>query len=185
MKICLIRHGKTLANYKKIYCGKTDLSLSENGIKEILQLKCKIIYPVADIFITSELKRAKQTLKFLYQKEPDIILKELNEFNFGKFEMKSYNQLKEDIDYQNWLKDYERFVLPDGESKELFDDRIIKGFEKIINLKKNSVVVCHGGVISTIMDWCFPNEKNYYEWQPKCCRGYILELEDKWTYYKL
>ena len=29
--ICLIRHGKTEANERHLYCGSTDLSLSEKG----------------------------------------------------------------------------------------------------------------------------------------------------------
>ena len=35
MTIYLIRHGKTLANERKLYCGSTDLSLSEQGREEL------------------------------------------------------------------------------------------------------------------------------------------------------
>lgn len=36
MKLILIRHGKTEANEKHLYCGSTDVSLSESGIKELI-----------------------------------------------------------------------------------------------------------------------------------------------------
>ena len=35
MSIYLIRHGRTEANEKWLYCGSTDLSLSEKGRKEL------------------------------------------------------------------------------------------------------------------------------------------------------
>ncbi|MDU4145567.1 histidine phosphatase family protein, partial [Clostridium sp.] len=41
----LIRHGKTLCNERRLYCGKSDVSLSELGYKEILKLKSTVDYP--------------------------------------------------------------------------------------------------------------------------------------------
>ena len=35
MSIYLIRHGKTEANEKRLYCGSTDLPLSEKGRAEL------------------------------------------------------------------------------------------------------------------------------------------------------
>ena len=35
MTIYLIRHGKTLANERRLYCGSTELSLSEQGREEL------------------------------------------------------------------------------------------------------------------------------------------------------
>ena len=41
MKRCmLIRHGRTEANEKWLYCGSTDLSLSDAGREELLVLHC-------------------------------------------------------------------------------------------------------------------------------------------------
>ena len=39
IEIILIRHGKTIANEKRLYCGKTDLSLSNSGVVELKKLK--------------------------------------------------------------------------------------------------------------------------------------------------
>ena len=38
MTIYLIRHGKTEANERHLYCGSTDLSLSDTGRAELQQL---------------------------------------------------------------------------------------------------------------------------------------------------
>ncbi|MBR4078576.1 MAG: phosphoglycerate mutase family protein, partial [Christensenellaceae bacterium] len=35
MKLYLIRHGRTMANEKWLYCGSTDIPLSDNGVKRI------------------------------------------------------------------------------------------------------------------------------------------------------
>jgi len=56
MKIYLIRHGKTTANEKHLYCGSTDLPLSENGIKELRQIKYDINIKNTE-FITSNMQR--------------------------------------------------------------------------------------------------------------------------------
>ena len=40
-KVCLIRHGATAANEKRLYYGATDLSVSENGRKELEKLREK------------------------------------------------------------------------------------------------------------------------------------------------
>ena len=42
MNIYLIRHGKTPANEQRIYCGSTDMSLSEGGIDELKNLSYNI-----------------------------------------------------------------------------------------------------------------------------------------------
>ena len=45
--------------------------------------------------------------------------------------------------------------------------------DEVISLAK--VVHDHGGVISAIMQYCFPDEgKHLYEWQPKNGHGYLL-----------
>ena len=178
MEIHLLRHGKTLANEQKLYCGKTDLPLSENGENEIVLLKNQGIYPSADLFFTSGLLRTEQTLNIIYgektyrKAEPDIA-----EFNFGSFEMKSYEQLKEQVDYRAWIMDETGdFLCPGGESKNQFEQRAIAGFNKILNQAKNCsvFVVCHGGTIACIMEYLYPKTQNFYEWQPGPGRGYTL-----------
>ena len=39
LMLALIRHGKTEANEKHLYCGKSNIPLSENGIKELNDIK--------------------------------------------------------------------------------------------------------------------------------------------------
>jgi len=180
MDIHLIRHGKTPANEKRLYCGQTDLPLSENGAEEIALLKNQGIYPNADIFFTSGFLRTDQTLDIIFGGVERKIINDISEFNFGVFEMKSYEELKEDADYLAWITDEAgEFQCPGGESRIQFRNRAIDGFNGIISevLKSgadSAFVVCHGGAITYIMDYLYPNEQNFYEWQPKPGRGYTL-----------
>jgi len=181
IEIYLIRHGLTEANEKKLYCGKTDLPLSENGVKEIEDLKNQNIYPEKpEIFFTSGLIRTSQTIDIIYGNAEFIIEPLIQEYNFGLFEMKSYEQLKEDEDYQSWITDETGdFGCPDGESKNQFNQRVQKGYANILNITKqngvnSAMISCHGGVIVNMMESLMPNVKNFYEWQPKAGRGYAL-----------
>ena len=177
MKLCLIRHGQTEANEKQLHCGQTDVSVTKQGILDLFKLKESIVYPTAAIYITSGLIRTRETLWTLYDKEPDIIISEFMEMDLGDFEMKSYDDLKDNPEYQRWIEDIENAACPNGESKILFINRINKGLDKLKNLNtKSAVVICHGGVISLIMDQYFPGKQNFYEWQPSYGRGYTLEL---------
>ena len=72
IKLVLVRHGQSVWNLENKFTGWTDVSLSENGIKEAHEagLLLKKEGYTFDVAYTSVLKRANDTLK--------IILEELN-----------------------------------------------------------------------------------------------------------
>ena len=141
-EIFLFRHGKTEANEKHLYCGKSDLPLSQKGEAELrakVRAASSLNAPPASSGISvypdishckSGLKRTSQSLGILY---PEIILQQawapatsfekkseslskdelfseiviepsFREIDFGDFEMKSYEELKNEPEYQKWLK---------------------------------------------------------------------------------
>ena len=151
MQIHMIRHGKTIANEQKLYCGATDIPLSDNGKAELLQLKDQGIYPCADIYFTSGLVRTEQTLDLLYGSVHREALPQLMEFNFGEFEMKSYEMLKEQADYQAWITDEAGQVsCPNGDSRQNFNRRVIDGYELIIKKAQGkTALVVYGNLKSS------------------------------------
>ena len=176
MRLHFLRHGMTEASEKRLYCGHTDLPLSEQGRSDLAMLKETIIYPKADIYITSGLTRACKTLYILYNREPDLIMEEFKEIDFGNFEMKSHEDLKDEPEYQRWINDGS---CPGGESRDVFRNRVMTGLDKLSALDAESaVVICHGGVIVLIMEQLFPGEKNFYEWQPGFGHGYSFDIFD-------
>lgn len=179
----LIRHGKTHCNEQRLYCGSTDVSLSEVGIKELEGLKNEFDYPICKLNFTSGAKRANETFEILY---PNINYdKRLGfwEYNFGEFEMKSYETLKEDNNYIQWISDESKEVTcPGGESKKQFYERLKNTFLEFINelsrLNENeALIVCHGGTIGTLLELFYDDSKDFYSYQPSCGRGYKVKID--------
>ncbi len=171
MTIYLIRHGKTEANEKRLYCGSTDLSLSERGREELSQLH----YEIKNVrFLTSGMKRTNETLKILFGEVSFDTDSRFREVDFGSFEMHSYKQLKDTPEYQAWLTgDNEANVPPGGESGEQMKQRVLGAFTEI---EEDTCIITHGGVIAAIMEYLFPEEnKTRYDWQPKNGYGYEIQ----------
>ncbi|MBP5155579.1 MAG: histidine phosphatase family protein [Clostridia bacterium] len=179
MKLLLIRHGRTAANEKRLYCGSTDIPLSADGRARLEALKQTAAYPVPEDarFITSGLKRCRETLDILFGTAESETESGFCEMDFGAFEMRSYEELKNVPEYIEWISgDNESNVCPGGESGAIMKARVLAALEKVIKENKNAVIITHGGVIAAIMEYLFPQErKNRYEWQPECGRGYSVD----------
>lgn len=170
MTVYLIRHGKTEANEKRLYCGSTDLPLSEKGREELRQLH----YDMENVrFLTSGMKRTNETLRVLFGDVPYAEDCRFREVDFGAFEMRSYNELKDIPAYRDWCGgDNESNIPPNGESGRQMKQRVLTAFSEI---REDTVLVCHGGVIAAIMEHLFPEEhKSRYDWQPKNGHGYRI-----------
>ena len=185
IKLYLIRHGKTYCNEKKLYCGKSDVDLTKNGIKELKENLKKINYPKCDFYFTSGAKRANQTLEIICPENKYSKIAKFFEYDFGDFELKSYEELKLLKEYISWIDDKEEKIkCPNGESKEQFRKRIIEGFKELIayfieeNIK-TALGVTHGGTIGMILEMLYDDKKKFYEWQPKNGEGYELTIKIK------
>ena len=185
----LIRHGRTEANEKWLYCGSTDLPLTEEGRRELSDLREAGAYPAAEGLrrCTSGMRRTEETLELLFGPGESIALPGFREMDFGGFEMRSYEEMKEEPDYQAWITGDNRVnVCPGGESGEQMEERVLAAWREL-ERGPDSLLVTHGGPIAAIMAYLFPGEgKNRYEWQPKNGRGFLLERETetapwRWT----
>ena len=173
MTIFLIRHGKTIANEQHLYCGSTDLPLSAAGRQELQNIR----YDIKNVrFLTSGMKRTDETIHILFGDVPYETDPRFREVDFGIFEMRGYEELKALPEYQAWISgDNERNIPPEGESGEQMRRRVLEAFSEI---REDTVIVTHGGVIAAIMEHLFPNEKkSRYEWQPQNGCGYVVQGE--------
>ena len=178
MTIYLIRHGKTEANEKHLYCGSTDLSLSDTGKEELRSIH----YDIQSVrFLTSGMKRTNETLQILFGDVPYETDPRFREVDFGIFEMHRYDQLKDTPEYQVWLAgDNESNVPPEGESGKQMKERVLAAFSEI---QEDTCIITHGGVIAAIMEHLFPDEsKNLYQWQPRPGQGYRINQVDTIRY---
>lgn len=194
-QICLIRHGITEGNVRRLYYGSTNVPLAEKGIRELKRLTAEGLYPNGPQarYFTTGMGRTEQTLKLIYGDQPFEVIKDLREIDFGAFEMKSYEELMAYEEYRDWINaTNDTKAPPGGESIRHFNERVIRGFEELrrrhslrsLELRHHdedalSIVVCHGGTISSIMAHLWPGEQdNMYGWIPDPGHGYILLLEE-------
>ena len=171
--VYLIRHGRTKANERHLYCGSTDLPLSEQGAAALGQLPYALN---PERYVTSGMKRTNETLCLLFGDVPFREDPAFREVDFGAFEMRGYDELKKDPAYQDWLTgDNEENVPPGGESGTAMKARVLPAFAALASQPGETVLVTHGGVIAAIMEALFPGEeKNRYQWQPQPGHGYAV-----------
>ncbi len=177
-KIYFIRHGLTEGNLKGQFIGRTDLSVIPEGIEMLKRMKDKYVYPEAELFYISPLTRCKETLDVLYPDAEPIVVSGLAEYNFGDFEGKTHDELKENEDYIKWSQynDLETSV-PNGENSKEFVTRVGTAFNNIVKhmmtLGKTSAVICaHGGVISTILATYGLPQQGISDWECLNGKGY-------------
>lgn len=178
MKLILIRHGLTDALEQHLYYGAADVSVNEKGMEALKALREEIDYPLGERYYTSGMLRAEQTFEIIYGKREHGVIPQLREMNFGIFEMKSYEMLKDQPLYQEWITgDYIRNVAPEGESFEIMGKRCAAAAEKLAAESVDTVAVCHGGAISAIMSHYFGGD-NPYAHIPDPGRGFVIEIDD-------
>ncbi len=179
LRLALLRHSITEGNLKKRYIGVTDEPLCPEGI---LFLK-EHYYPQAEHIFVSPMRRCVETARLLYPRMPFHILEELAECDFGDFENKNYQELSDNPDYQKWVDSGGTLPFPNGESRESFRWRSLKGFQRVIYFcmnkgAKSAAIVTHGGNIMSIMEeYAYPR-KEYYQWHVNNGCGYVIELEE-------
>ena len=92
-RISLIRHGRTEANDKGIYIGRTDYPLSQKGISELYNKLDEFEYPHVGKVYSSPLQRCTETAEILFPDSSVQIVENLIEMDFGDFEGKSADEL--------------------------------------------------------------------------------------------
>ena len=194
-RIYFIRHGITEGNDRKWFYGKADLPLTAEGKETLRKFRDRGIYPDipddADCY-TSALSRTDETFQIIYGDRARKPLPLLNEMQFGEYECKTYEELKGYEGFHDWAYDETGDVkLPGGESRNEFAARVSKGLKELVNLHRMkewshrhggqdaiTVMVCHGGVISAIMQELFPRVNgSMWDWMPDPGLGYMVEFE--------
>lgn len=178
MKLTLLRHGETEANKLGLYYGVSDVAITPESDIKLRELSKSGNYPKAARYFTSGLTRAEQSFAALYPGEEHSVLPDLREINLGDFEMRSYEELKNDPAFIAWCTgDNEKNICPNGESGEQVTDRALAALRPIIEAGEDAVIITHGGVIGGVLARLFPNPKGRYLFTPAPGTGYTVEFE--------
>ncbi len=178
MKIWLIRHFRTQGNVERRYIGRTD--------EPILPGENASISCAPQRVISSPLLRCQQTAGQLFGRNPDVICEAFREMDFGRFEGKNFEELKEDPEYQQWLDSNGTLPFPEGEGQAAFLLRTRLAFEQQMDTLlaqdcKEAAFVVHGGTIMAILSAYAVTPKSFYDWQVSNGSGYVAVVEeDTW-----
>ncbi len=186
MELILIRHLKTPGNEKRQYIGSTDEALSEQEVQNFVQKQKRENYPPVQQVIASPMKRCIQTAELIYPKNQVTQEELLKECNFGIFEGKTYEELKDKAEYQAWLDSGGTIAFPEGEDQKEFRLRCVKGMlcqvDRLCEENVESVAfVVHGGTIMAVLEQLAEDQKDFYHWQVENGGGYrMLVDEEEW-----
>ena len=171
----LLRHGVTEANRLHRYCGSTDLPLDSAALEAFLAERRVYPDPSGYGILTSGMVRTEQTLRAIYGELPHGQERDFREMDFGFFENRTYEELKDDPAYQVWLAgNNEENRCPGGESGSEMTARVLAAWDR---LEEDTLLVTHGGVIAALMAHLFPGEaKTRYQWQPRPFGGYVITV---------
>lgn len=179
MIIYLIRHAHTAGNLERRYVGCTDEPLCDAAA----QICCAQSLP--DRIYTSPMLRAVQTAELLYPGRTPVQISMLRECDFGDFEYRTYEELRDNPDYQKWIAG--EGEAPGGESRADFQARCQAGFRLLVRdafaaQAQTTAVITHGGVIMSIMEtFARPGKGSFYDWQAANVGGWVIEADrDSW-----
>ena len=181
LKIHLIRHGATDANYDGRYIGcKTDLPLAPEGLNELRLLKDDIDYPEIEMLYSSPMLRCRQTGAMLYPDFEPLTVEELKEYDFGSFENKTAAELESNPNFIPWTSG-RLSAPPGGEDNSEFIKRICVGFNKIVldmieSGLTESAVIMHGGAIMMLLGVSAVPRSKPVEWTADNGRGYSVRV---------
>ena len=184
MKLYLVRHGETALNEKGCYYGKTDAVLSVRGIEQAKYLQHIFKEVSFDYVVASPLVRAYNTAQIIIEERKQQIFGDsrLMEQDFGIFEGKTYEDLKDREEYQAWLDSGGTIAFPEGEEQKEFRSRCVRGMLcQVDRLCKENVesaaFVVHGGTIMAVLEQLAEDQKDFYHWQVENGRGYTIHVD--------
>ena len=161
MIIYLVRHGADDGSRRG---GWSDAPLTDEGRQqsEALAERLRANGCDAELIISSDLPRAKQTAAILAQRlslavEYQTAFREVNNGDLAGMDNDIANELYPSLYWRNlaWDQPY-----PNGESPREFYERVKAGWEKLLGEKrKDMILVTHGGVIGVIQ--CLVNGDAY------------------------
>lgn len=147
--IYILRHG---LDDERFIGGWSNVSLIEEGIKQVEDASGFLKESNFNIekIVSSDILRAKET-SLIVQKylDKEIVYDEiLRELNKGKLNGLLKTNVPSEYDYLKGNPDID-VVYPDGESLEMFFNRIKRDLNKILSYD-NSLLITHRGVINAL-----------------------------------
>ena len=159
-ELIVIRHGETDWNRQQRFQGQIDVPLNAQGHEQAAALAERRAADAAlqaDVFISSDLQRARQTAAPLgqaWQREPQLMAG-LREQGFGDWEGLDAPTIRERWPelWPRWLEHRADEAAPGGETPRQFHTRVLAAMREIVEAAgpgARVLVVTHGGVLDML-----------------------------------
>jgi broad specificity phosphatase PhoE len=165
IRLALVRHGETIGHSSIRYYGRTDLSLSDLGRKQ-MQTAAQALanhfgFKEFDRVFSSPLERAYESARIIAGRSAVISrIADLVEIDFGDFEGLTAAEICSQfpLEYERWQRERltTDYRYPAGESRAAFIERVEHGLAKMLAEIDSiagdieALLVAHRGVIRAI-----------------------------------
>ena len=173
-RLIFVRHAEAVGNKIRRFHGWTDSGLTDKGRLQAERVAARLKDVDIDVIYSSSLTRAVQTAEYIAEQKglPVRTAEKLKEINGGDWEDIAWTELEErwPDEYENWENQPHTLKMPNGESMDEFQDRLLEEVMSIIerNEGQNICIVTHGTAIRAMLchfrscnleemvnvDWC-------------------------------
>ncbi|GIX49943.1 MAG: phosphatase [Limisphaera sp.] len=153
IRLHFIRHAEVAIPYQRVFAGRLDIPLSDEGHHQAAALAPWLARLAPDAVYASPMLRVRQTLEpWRRQGAPEpIFCEELREVDFGDWTGVAWDDVQTRFGQSpwDWLRLLEHSAIRNAEPFDNFRGRVESSLQRILTEQpgRNVAVVCHGGVI--------------------------------------
>lgn len=178
LNILFARHGQTDFNVEDRVCGRSDVSLTEEGVRQARRLGLALKDKKIDLILSSPLSRAMETARIInsYLNLPLITENRLTEWDYGDYEAMP---LEKATDFPAAKLEFGVRMGGSGESVFELAHRVYSAIDDMRRLYdgKTVLAVCHGGVIRIARTYfCDMTVKEFSEYFADNARVYEYSI---------
>lgn len=185
----LVRHGQTSGNVTHQLIGHTDMPLDDLGLRQARQVGLRMRFVPLDAIVCSPLQRARITADEIARHQPVELTIDyrLKEINFGHAEgLTMAEAVRRHPEVMRLHTDPldEHFGWPGGDVRSRFHAAVFATFADIaiVHQHQHVAVVCHGGVIGSLLAQLDGGSPNDYASYPVAnCSVTHLEVDTNGT----
>jgi broad specificity phosphatase PhoE len=150
--VLLMRHGETDWNIQRRIMGQAAIPLNANGVEQARVAARALARLGVESIIASPLLRAVQTADIVAEESGARVVTDarLGEVQFGRWQGMTFEQIREDPDYEAFLEDPIRRPTPGGETIEQVQLRALAVVEELPPGSR-ALLISHGDIIRSTL----------------------------------